>query len=36
MTTTPDLTQLNFSDIKTSLTDYLKNQSVFSGYNFEG
>ena len=36
MTTTPDLTKLNFSDIKTSLTDYLKNQSVFSGYNFEG
>ncbi len=36
MTTTPDLTQLNFSDIKTSLTNYLKNQSVFSGYNFEG
>ena len=36
MTTTPDLTLLNFSDIKTSLTDYLKNQSVFSGYNFEG
>ena len=36
MTNTPDLSKLNFSDIKTSLTDYLKNQSIFSGYNFEG
>jgi hypothetical protein len=30
------LGNLEFSDIKKSLTDYLKNQSVFSGYNFEG
>lgn len=34
--TSPDLSKLNFSDIKTSLTDYLKNQSLFVGYNFEG
>lgn len=30
------LGSLEFSQIKTSLIDYLKNQSVFSGYNFEG
>jgi hypothetical protein len=30
------LGNLEFSDIKESLTNYLKNQSVFSGYNFEG
>jgi hypothetical protein len=35
-TTPTTLGNLEFSDIKTSLTDYLKNQSVFSGYNFEG
>lgn len=36
MTTPPNLTKLNFEDIKTSLTDYLKNQSILVGYNFEG
>lgn len=36
MTTPPNLKNLNFDDIKISLTDYLKNQSVFYGYNFEG
>ena len=36
MTTQPDLTKLNFADIKESLTDFLKNQSIFVGYNFEG
>lgn len=30
------LGSLEFSEIKQSLTDYLKTQSVFSGYNFEG
>lgn len=30
------LGNLEFSQIKASLTDYLRNQSVFSGYNFEG
>ena len=30
------LGNLEFFDIKTSLTDFLKNQSTFSGYNFEG
>lgn len=30
------LGNLEFSDIKKSLTDYLRNQSIFSGYNFEG
>jgi len=35
-TSPPDLTKIDFSDIKTSLTEYLKNQSVFVGYNFEG
>lgn len=30
------LGKLEFSDIKQSLTDYLRNQSVFSGYNFDG
>lgn len=35
-TTPPDLTKIDFSDIKSSLTDYLKNQTTFSGYNFEG
>ncbi len=36
MTTPPDLTKLNFDEIKSSLTDFLKNQTVFSGFNFEG
>ena len=36
MTTPPNLTKLNFTDIKQSLTDFLKNQSIFVGYNFEG
>lgn len=36
MTTLPDLTKLNFDEIKSSLTDFLKNQTVFSGFNFEG
>ena len=36
MTTPPNLTKLNFIDIKQSLTDFLKNQSIFVGYNFEG
>jgi len=35
-TTPPNLTKIDFSDIKTSLTDYLKNQTTFVGYNFEG
>jgi hypothetical protein len=36
-TNTPTtLGKLEFSEIKQSLTDYLKNQSLFSGYNFEG
>ena len=35
-TSKPDLTKLDFSEIKTSLTDYLKNQSIFSGYEFNG
>jgi hypothetical protein len=30
------LGSLEFSQIKTNLTDFLRNQSVFSGYNFEG
>ena len=30
------LGSLEFSEIKKNLTSYLKNQSVFSGYNFEG
>jgi len=34
--TTPNLTKLNFDEIKSSLTDFLKNQTVFSGFNFEG
>jgi len=34
--TTPNLTKLNFSEIKSSLTDFLKNQKIFNGYNFEG
>ena len=36
MTPPPNLTKLNFTDIKQSLTDFLKNQSIFVGYNFEG
>jgi hypothetical protein len=37
MANTPTtLGSLEFSQIKTSLTDYLRNQSVFAGYNFEG
>ena len=35
-TTPPNLTKINHSDIKTSLTTYLKNQKVFDGYQFEG
>jgi hypothetical protein len=36
-TNTPTtLGNLEFNQIKQSLTDYLKSQSVFSGYNFEG
>lgn len=35
-TTPTTLGSLEFSEIKTNLTEYLKNQSVFSGYNFEG
>jgi len=34
--TPPNLTKLNFDEIKSSLTDFLKNQTVFSGFNFEG
>ena len=30
------LGNLEYADIKTSLTEYLRNQSVFAGYNFEG
>lgn len=30
------LGKLEFNDIKQSLTEYLRNQSIFSGYNFEG
>lgn len=30
------LGSLEFNQIKQSLTDYLKNQSAFSGYNFQG
>ena len=30
------LGNLEFLDIKSSLTNYLRNQSVFAGYNFEG
>lgn len=30
------LGNIEFTDIKTSLTDYLKTQNIFSGYNFEG
>lgn len=37
MTNTPTtLGSLEFKDIKKSLTDYLRNQSVLSGYKFEG
>lgn len=37
MANTPTtLGNLEFSQIKASLTDYLRNQSTFSGYNFEG
>jgi len=32
----PDLTKLNYIDIKESLTSFLKNQTLFIGYNFEG
>ena len=36
-TNTPTtLGNLEFIQIKTSLTEFLRNQSVFSGYNFEG
>lgn len=30
------LGSLEFAQIKTSLTEFLRNQSIFSGYNFEG
>lgn len=32
----PQLGNLNFQDIKENLTNYLQNQSTFSGYNYEG
>ena len=36
-TNTPTtLGNLEFSEIKNSLTNYLKNQSIFAGYNFDG
>lgn len=35
-TTPTTLGSLEFSEIKTNLTEFLKNQSLFSGYNFEG
>lgn len=35
-TTPTTLGSLEFSQIKQSLTDYLKNQSIFAGYNFDG
>ena len=31
-----NLTELDFEDIKTNLKAYLKSQSEFSDYNFEG
>ena len=34
--TTPNLTALDHQSIKASLKEYLKNQSEFSDYNFEG
>jgi hypothetical protein len=34
--TPTNLGSLEFNQIKTSLTDFLRNQSVFSGYNFDG
>jgi len=34
--TPPNLTKLNFDEIKSSLTNFLRNQTVFSGFNFEG
>ena len=30
------LGSLEFSQIKNSLTEYLRNQTIFSGYNFDG
>ena len=33
---TPDLGKINFSDIKTSITNYLKNQDSLKDFNFEG
>ena len=35
-TTPTTLGSLEFSQIKKSLTSYLSNQTLFSGYNFEG
>ena len=35
-TTPTTLGSLEFSQIKSSLTEYLRDQSVFSGYNFDG
>jgi hypothetical protein len=35
-TTPTTLGSLEFSEIKTNLTEFLKTQSIFSGYNFEG
>ena len=34
--TPTNLGSLEFSQIKTNLTDFLRSQSEFSGYNFEG
>ena len=36
MSNPPTLNKLNFSEIKASLTEYLKNQDIFVGYEFEG
>jgi len=33
---TPDLGKINFSDIKISITNYLKNQDSLKDFNFEG
>jgi hypothetical protein len=33
---TPDLGKINFSDIKASITNYLKNQDSLKDFNFEG
>src|SRR5210317_305763 len=36
MATKLQVTELDFDDIKTNLKTYLKNQTEFSDYNFEG